>query len=125
MQAHTHTHTHMHTMPACLPAHLPQALLLAVRTCYNIYLMTRSEVNQITAKASLTQMVNVVFQRMEADSILVEVRADTLKAPMTCMYNITVITDLINSIVFGQCNCFPDPGRGLPYGSGLGLSRND
>ena len=21
------------------------------------------------------------------------------------------------------CNCFPDPGRGLPYGSGLGLSR--
>eukprot|EP00798_Chlamydomonas_sp_ICE-L_P022401 gene22401-29513_t len=41
-----------------------QALLLAVRTCYNIYLMSRSEVNQTTAKASLTQMLNVVFQRM-------------------------------------------------------------
>lgn len=51
-----------------------QALLLAVRTCYNIYLMSRSEVNQTTAKATLTQMLNVVFQRMEADSVLVQVR---------------------------------------------------
>ena len=33
----------------------PQALLLAVRTCYNIHLMSRSEVNQTTAKATLTQ----------------------------------------------------------------------
>jgi brefeldin A-inhibited guanine nucleotide-exchange protein len=39
-----------------------QALLLAVRTCYNIYLMSRNDVNQTTAKASLTQMLNVVFQ---------------------------------------------------------------
>ncbi|KAI8465270.1 MAG: hypothetical protein J3K34DRAFT_525495 [Monoraphidium minutum] len=51
-----------------------QALLLAVRTCYNIHLMSRSEVNQTTAKASLTQMLNVVFQRMEADSMLVQVK---------------------------------------------------
>ncbi|DBA82002.1 TPA: hypothetical protein ACH3X1_007704 [Trebouxia sp. C0004] len=50
-----------------------QALLLAVRTCYNIYLMSRSEVNQTTAKASLTQMLNVVFQRMEAGSEQVHV----------------------------------------------------
>jgi brefeldin A-inhibited guanine nucleotide-exchange protein len=50
-----------------------QALLLAVRTCYNIYLMSRHEVNQTTAKASLTQMLNVVFQRLEADDVLVEV----------------------------------------------------
>ena len=39
-----------------------QALLLVVRTCYNIYLMSRSDVNQTTAKAALTQMLNVVFQ---------------------------------------------------------------
>lgn len=44
-----------------------------MRTCYNIYLMSRSEVNQTTARASLTQMVNVVFQRMEADDVMVEV----------------------------------------------------
>jgi hypothetical protein len=51
-----------------------QALLLAVRTCYNIHLMTRSEVNQTTAKATLTQMLNVVFQRMEAGSVKIVVR---------------------------------------------------
>lgn len=42
-----------------------QALLLAVRTSYNIFLMSRAEVNQVTAKASLTQMLNIIFQRME------------------------------------------------------------
>lgn len=47
--------------------------LQAVRTCYNIFLMSRSEVNQTTAKASLTQMLNVVFQRMEAGSEQVHV----------------------------------------------------
>lgn len=49
-----------------------QALLLAVRTCYNIFLMSRSEVNQTTAKASLTQMLNIAFQRMEAGSETVQ-----------------------------------------------------
>jgi brefeldin A-inhibited guanine nucleotide-exchange protein len=52
-----------------------QALLLAVRTCYNIHLMSRSEVNQTTAKATLTQMLNVVFQRMEAGSVKIAVSA--------------------------------------------------
>lgn len=36
-----------------------------MRTSYNIFLMSRSEVNQVTAKASLTQMLNIIFQRME------------------------------------------------------------
>jgi brefeldin A-inhibited guanine nucleotide-exchange protein len=50
-----------------------QALLLVVRACYNVYLTSRSEVNQTTAKATLTQMLNVVFQRMEAGSVHVVV----------------------------------------------------
>jgi brefeldin A-inhibited guanine nucleotide-exchange protein len=45
-----------------------RALLRAVRTCYNIFLGSKSEVNQSTAKASLTQMLTVVFYRLEADS---------------------------------------------------------
>lgn len=49
----------------CVHGH---GLLLAVRTSYNIYLMSRTPVNQTTAKATLTQMLNVVFQRMELDS---------------------------------------------------------
>lgn len=41
------------------------SLLLAVRTCFNIYLVTKDKVNQATAKATLTQMLNITFQRME------------------------------------------------------------
>ena len=39
-----------------------------MRTCYNVFLVSRSDVNQTTAKATLTQMLNCVFQRMELGS---------------------------------------------------------
>ena len=62
-----------------------QALLLTVRTCYNIFLMSRSTVNQTTAKATLTQMLNCVFQRMESNSEVVQIQpimvADMLGGP--------------------------------------------
>ncbi|CAM6091423.1 unnamed protein product [Calypogeia fissa] len=48
-------------------------LLKAVRTCYNVFLGSKSTVNQTTAKASLTQMLVIVFRRMEADSSTVPV----------------------------------------------------
>ena len=44
-----------------------------VRACYNVFLTSRSDVNQTTARATLTQMLNVVFQRMEAGSVHVVV----------------------------------------------------
>ncbi|GAB2271567.1 Brefeldin A-inhibited guanine nucleotide-exchange protein 2 [Dionaea muscipula] len=43
-------------------------LLLIVRTCYDVYLGSKNVVNQTTAKASLIQMLVIVFRRMEADS---------------------------------------------------------
>lgn len=46
----------------------------AVRTCYNIYLASKNLVNQTTAKATLTQMLSVIFQRMES---LAEMPGDT------------------------------------------------
>jgi brefeldin A-inhibited guanine nucleotide-exchange protein len=42
-----------------------QSLLQAIRACFHIYLMSRSLINQSTAKGALTQMLNLVFQRME------------------------------------------------------------
>ena len=53
-----------------LPVH-GQALLLVVRACYNVFLTSRSEVTQATAKATLTQMLNVVFQRLEVGTLSV------------------------------------------------------
>eukprot|EP01018_Ginkgo_biloba_P011843 Gb_04048 [translate_table: standard] len=49
-------------------------LLQAVRTCYNVYLGSKNVVNQTTAKASLIQMLVIVFRRMEADSSTVPVQ---------------------------------------------------
>jgi len=49
-------------------------LLLIVRTCYDIYLDSKNLVNQTTAKASLIQMLVIVFRRMEADSSTVPVQ---------------------------------------------------
>lgn len=45
-------------------------ILLTVRTCYNIYLASRNLINQTTAKATLTQMLNVIFTRMENQAAL-------------------------------------------------------
>ena len=40
-------------------------LLLAVKTCFYIYLVSRTPVIQTTANATLTQMLNEVFKRLE------------------------------------------------------------
>lgn len=40
-------------------------VLQAVRTCYDIYLFSKNLVNQTTACATLTQMLDVIFSRME------------------------------------------------------------
>lgn len=37
----------------------------AVRACYNIHLVSKNQVNKTTAKATLTQMLNIIFHRME------------------------------------------------------------
>ncbi|XP_014523031.1 brefeldin A-inhibited guanine nucleotide-exchange protein 2 [Vigna radiata var. radiata] len=50
------------------------SLLLIVRTCYDIYLVSKNVVNQTTAKASLVQMLVIVFRRMEADSSTVPIQ---------------------------------------------------
>ncbi|PKA60061.1 Brefeldin A-inhibited guanine nucleotide-exchange protein 2 [Apostasia shenzhenica] len=50
------------------------SLLRVVRTCYDLYLNSRNPVNQTTAKASLIQMLVIVFRRMEADSSTVPVQ---------------------------------------------------
>ncbi|KAJ8900141.1 hypothetical protein K2173_024781 [Erythroxylum novogranatense] len=49
-------------------------LLQIVRTCYDIYLGGKNVVNQTTAKASLIQMLVIVFRRMEADSSTVPIQ---------------------------------------------------
>uniref|UniRef100_A0AAQ4PSP8 ARF guanine nucleotide exchange factor 1 n=1 Tax=Gasterosteus aculeatus aculeatus TaxID=481459 RepID=A0AAQ4PSP8_GASAC len=53
-------------------------VLQAVRTCYNIYLASKNLINQTTAKATLTQMLNVIFARMENQAVCETVWRDSL-----------------------------------------------
>ncbi|XVE97802.1 hypothetical protein REPUB_Repub03eG0050400 [Reevesia pubescens] len=46
-----------------------ESLLGVIRVCYNIALHSKSPVNQATSKAMLTQMISIVFRRMEADPV--------------------------------------------------------
>lgn len=39
-------------------------LLLIIRGCYNIFIMSRSDANQQAAKGCLTQIIHIVFQRL-------------------------------------------------------------
>lgn len=52
------------TSPSC-QVH-ESSLLLAIQTCFDIYLSSRNTTNQNTAKATLTQMFNNSFQKMES-----------------------------------------------------------
>lgn len=45
-------------------------VLLAIKTCYNIYLASKDLINQATARATLNQMINVIFSRMESQASL-------------------------------------------------------
>ena len=40
-------------------------MLLSVRACFHVHLISKNQVNKTTAKAALTQMLSVVNQRME------------------------------------------------------------
>ncbi|VDM45102.1 unnamed protein product [Toxocara canis] len=66
-------------------------LLLAVRTCFNIYLASRSPINQSTAKASLTQVINAVFGNMQ--------KADEVAAEQGEQTDENVIHMLVDSLV--------------------------
>lgn len=79
-----------------------ETLLKAVRTCYNVYLGSKVIVNQTTAKASLTQMLVIVFRRMEADSSTVPVQpivvADLME-PSERSVSDTNITQFVQSFI--------------------------
>uniref|UniRef100_A0A8C7T6T0 ARF guanine nucleotide exchange factor 1 n=1 Tax=Oncorhynchus mykiss TaxID=8022 RepID=A0A8C7T6T0_ONCMY len=67
-------------------------VLQAVRTCYNIYLASKNLINQTTAKATLTQMLNVIFARMENQAVNAKEPASETKQPTEIMEPAEVIT---------------------------------
>jgi len=68
-------------------------ILKAVKTCYNIYLASRNLVNQTTARATLTQMLNVIFTRMEIQAMEVDVPKYESEIVELCEVDETVHSD--------------------------------
>ncbi|NWZ65422.1 BIG2 protein, partial [Acrocephalus arundinaceus] len=58
-------------------------ILQTVRTCYNIYLASKNLINQTTAKATLTQMLNVIFTRMENQALQESREAERAQKPQS------------------------------------------
>uniref|UniRef100_A0A915M0C0 SEC7 domain-containing protein n=1 Tax=Meloidogyne javanica TaxID=6303 RepID=A0A915M0C0_MELJA len=67
------------------------SLLLAVRTCFNIYLASKSPINQSTANGILTQTINYVFTNMERNVV------DTVVIPFD---ENSVVKDVLDSVVY-------------------------
>jgi brefeldin A-inhibited guanine nucleotide-exchange protein len=55
----------LHTAVTSCDVH-GKSLRLTVKTCFNIHLVSKNVINQKTAKATLTQMLNTIFQKMES-----------------------------------------------------------
>nr|XP_009397789.1 PREDICTED: brefeldin A-inhibited guanine nucleotide-exchange protein 5-like [Musa acuminata subsp. malaccensis] len=74
-----------------------EPLLGVIRVCYNIALNSKSPINQGTSKAMLTQMINIVFRRMEIDQVSVSSssyeHADIPSASYTTSDNVEMSRD--------------------------------
>ncbi|KAI3925687.1 hypothetical protein MKW92_017069, partial [Papaver armeniacum] len=57
-----------------------EPLLAVIRVCYNIALNSKRPINQATSKAMLTQMVSIIFRRMESDQHISNVSEGTEKS---------------------------------------------
>ncbi|KAI3925688.1 hypothetical protein MKW92_017070 [Papaver armeniacum] len=57
-----------------------EPLLAVIRVCNNIALNSKSPINQATSKAMLTQMVSIIFRRMESDQHISNVSEGTEKS---------------------------------------------
>lgn len=45
------------------------SLLLSLRSCFHIHLISKNVANKTTAKAALTQMLDIINQRFEVQSL--------------------------------------------------------
>jgi brefeldin A-inhibited guanine nucleotide-exchange protein len=72
------------------------SLLLAVRACFHIHLISKNPVNKTTAKAALTQMLSVVNQRMELQHtrLMHDEIAANGKKPLAVDNQINILTSI-------------------------------
>jgi brefeldin A-inhibited guanine nucleotide-exchange protein len=63
------------------------SLLLSVRACFHIHLISKNLINKTTAKAALTQIISVTNQRMEVHSATSATSATSSSAGLSPLSN--------------------------------------
>lgn len=85
-----------------------RTLLEAFRACYHIHITSKNLVNQTTAKATLTQMMHYVFQRMENNSIAIS------EEPVMAMVK-TLVKGMVDDVLLVQEKPEGSPLRSVPF----------
>uniref|UniRef100_A0A670IV62 ARF guanine nucleotide exchange factor 2 n=1 Tax=Podarcis muralis TaxID=64176 RepID=A0A670IV62_PODMU len=73
-------------------------ILQTVRTCYNIYLASKNLINQTTAKATLTQMLNVIFTRMENQAVCSKSSLEEEMKKPSLPESVRILSDLASAV---------------------------
>ncbi|CAF4312534.1 unnamed protein product [Rotaria socialis] len=86
-----------------------RSVLQIVKTCFNIYLTSRSKINEATAQGSLSQMLNGIFSKMEQKMALLTERRKQYQEESTTSTNIenenvpTVVKEMLDELVEQIC----------------------
>ncbi|XP_024084043.1 brefeldin A-inhibited guanine nucleotide-exchange protein 1 isoform X3 [Cimex lectularius] len=74
-------------------------VLLSIKTLYSIYIGSKNLINQTTARATLTQAINVIFARMEAQAVEEVEKLREVPPEESEPTSAEVVTQILNSIV--------------------------
>ncbi|XP_057520110.1 brefeldin A-inhibited guanine nucleotide-exchange protein 5 [Amaranthus tricolor] len=85
-----------------------EPLLGVIRVCYNIALNSKSPVNQATSKAMLTQMISIVFRRMESDPSTIHVSKEIQNSDSSGSDSHRVDTSTDSSAAIGEASSAQD-----------------
>uniref|UniRef100_A0A670IWG9 ARF guanine nucleotide exchange factor 2 n=1 Tax=Podarcis muralis TaxID=64176 RepID=A0A670IWG9_PODMU len=106
-------------------------ILQTVRTCYNIYLASKNLINQTTAKATLTQMLNVIFTRMENQAVCSKSSLEEEMKKPSLPESVRILSDLASAVPASpgginentQANGIPDDRQSVSSTDNLAAAR--
>ncbi|KAF8388657.1 hypothetical protein HHK36_025337 [Tetracentron sinense] len=103
-----------------------EPLLGVIRICYDIALNSKSPINQGTSKAMLTQMISIIFRRMESDQNISSVSQGIQDSPISSgspAYSEATSGDTSNS-KNGEISLDDQTEQGMTLGDALSMNRN-
>ncbi|CAF3428875.1 unnamed protein product [Rotaria sp. Silwood1] len=76
-----------------------RSVLQIIKTCFNIYLTSRSKINEATAQGSLSQMLNGIFSKMEQKMVFLNERRKQYQEDSTIITSNNIDQENVSTIV--------------------------